>query len=213
MKKTWRAGVGVSFAAIAAGFALSGCQLAALFGGHGSQEAMYTFPKDARVLVFVDPQETVSLPPGFDAELAEKINQHLYAYKATDHIVAQDRLAQLRDKQGDNFKKLGIADIAAGTDADVVLTVSVAKLFAAPITTDNTVAQGDAEVFVKVVDRQGERLWPGDPLGVRIGAHEDPALVTDRNVPQILKSLEVQLTRRTGRMFHKYSLDDKTLLR
>jgi hypothetical protein len=208
MKKTW-----LTAACAAAGLcvAMAGCQLAAL-AGKGSQEALFKIKKEQRVLVLVDAMEAVSVPPGFDTALGQLLNQHLYAYKATDHIVAQERLLQLKDEKKDAYKKMSIEDIATATDADLVISVFVTRL-STPVTTDGTVGQADALVMVKVVDRNGNRLFPGDQGGVPIMAKEDPALTSDRNMEKTLQGLLVQLTRRTGRMFHKYSLDDKTLLR
>src|SRR6188768_1026301 len=82
MRNSWRV-VATSSVLLCAG--LAGCQLAALFGGHGTQPALFKFGKNQHVIVFVDPQEGVVLPPNFDVELTERLNSHLYSYKATDH--------------------------------------------------------------------------------------------------------------------------------
>ena len=200
----------VAVAVLGLSLGLAGCELAALFAGHGSQPALYQFGKNQRVLVLVDVLDGVTLPPGFDIGLAEGIGQHLYSYKAADHIVAQERLLQVRERNPDVFKKMGMADVAVATDADVVLHVRILR-FITPVISDGTVAQGDAEVFVKVVDRTGARLFPGDPTGVRVIAHQDPSLISDRSVPMTQTLMMAQLAMRTGRMFHKYSLEDRVL--
>ncbi len=54
---------------------------------------------------------------------------------------------------------MGIADVARETGADLVIYVNVVSL-SIPTTTDKAVAQGDAQVMVKVVDSAGVRVYP-----------------------------------------------------
>jgi len=191
---------------------LGGCEILYFLGGKGSQAALYTIPKDKRVLVLVDVHESVTAPPAFAANLGEKISTHLYRNNAADRLVSQDRVVSLQQSDPAAYKKMGVADIAKATDADIVMVVYVTQL-SIPVTTDGTVASGDAQIQVKIIDRNGERLWPGDVVGNKIDAHVDSAFTSERDVEGIVKELTDILSVRTGRMFHPYNLEDKTMLR
>src|SRR5687768_13943965 len=104
---------------------LAGCEILYFMGGKGSEPALYTIPKDKRVLVLVDIHEGVTVPPAFAAGLGEKISTHLFRNNGADHLVSQDRVIALQKDDPEAFKKMGVADIARGTDADIVLVVYV----------------------------------------------------------------------------------------
>ena len=190
---------------------LTGCELLGFFAGHGSQKALFDLPKDKRVLVLVDVRPEVTVPPTFAITLGDRISSYLFRNKATDKLVGQDRLLDLR-RDDARFRKMGVADIAATVDADVVIVAYVVSLDVGT-STDGTVTQGAALVTVKVVDRSGDRLWPGDAAGTRVEARVDPAFASDRDKAQVYKELGDLLTVRVGRMFHKYSLEDRDATR
>ena len=97
------------------------------------------------------------------------------------------------------------------TGADLVIYVNVVSL-SIPTTTDKAVAQGDAQVMVKVVDSAGVRVYPvTDVAGTPVQAHLEPALVEGRAEGAVLAELNDLLALRTGRMFHKYNLEDAEL--
>src|SRR4051812_8628708 len=104
---------------------LAGCELLYLMGGKGSQAALYTIPKEKRVLVLVDVHESVTAPPAFASGLGEKISTHLFRNNGADHLVSQDRLIALQQEDPAAYKKMGVADIAKAADADMVLVVFV----------------------------------------------------------------------------------------
>ena len=190
---------------------LTGCELLGFFAGHGSQKALFDLPKDKRVLVLVDVRPELTVPPTFAITLGDRISSYLFRNKATDKLVGQDRLLDLR-RDDARFRKMGVADIAATVDADVVIVAYVVSLDVGT-STDGTVTQGAALVTVKVVDRSGDRLWPGDAAGTRVEARVDPAFASDRDKAQVYKELGDLLTVRVGRMFHKYSLEDRDATR
>ena len=105
---------------------------------------------------------------------------------------------------------MGVADIAKATDADVVVVVNMVVL-QADTTSDGSVTQGTAEGEVKVVDKNGERLWPGDLLGTKVDAKVDPSFASDRGKGQVYTGLIDLLTIRVGRMFHPYDMEDKEM--
>ncbi len=186
---------------------LGGCGVLYLIFGQGDQPALYKFGKGQRVLVLVDVADGVSVPPVFPTSLADQIGLHLQRYKAVNvPLVPQERLIKLQQSDPQGYRKLGVADIAQDTDADQVLQVSILQM-AILKTADGTVAEGRAVARVKVCDRKG-RVWPGDATGQLVEGSVDMGLLQEKGPDEILKEMATQLTARTGRMFHSYSLDD-----
>jgi hypothetical protein len=191
---------------------LSSCQALYFLGGKGTQPALYTLPKASRILVFVDPRSTVSAPVDFPSALGEKIAAHLYKYGVADKFVAQERLTAL-SRDHAKFATMGIADVARATEADVVIYVDLISYEVNAIS-DESIAQGSVHVLVKVLDHNGDRLWPKDaPTGIETGAKIDPALTTDRDQAAVLKMLTDTLAIHVGRMFQKYDAEDPVLAR
>jgi hypothetical protein len=189
--------------------ACSSCAAMYFLNGKGDQEALFKLPKDKRVLVLVDTAPSVNATPGFTKLVAQKITDHLYKYKATDTLVAQSRLDAL--KEDPTYAKMGIADIARETGADLVIYVDLVALNTTS-TNDKSVAQGDAEVLVKVVDADGKHLYPpADAGGTPVQAHLDPSFTEGQVEGAVVNELSDQLGLRVGRMFHKYSRDDEEM--
>jgi hypothetical protein len=129
-----------------------------------------------------------------------------------DKFVAQERLTAL-SRDHAKFATMGIADIARATEADVVIYVDLISYEVNAIS-DESIAQGSVHVLVKVLDHNGDRLWPKDaPTGIETGAKIDPALTTDRDQAAVLKMLTETLAIHVGRMFQKYDAEDPVLAR
>lgn len=188
---------------------LSGCGLT---GAGGKQKALYTLPRQKRVMVFVDVHPTVEAPAGFANQLGENLSTHLFQYQAVDHVVAQARLAELR-RAPDTFKKMGVADVARATDADLVLYVDLITFNVSSLS-DDSITQGMAQVLVKVIDANGKRLWPlNDVAGAQVDAKVDPAFTEQRDKLAVAKELNDKLARDVGRMFHDYSPNEGELVK
>lgn len=189
---------------------LAGCQALYFLGGKGSQEALYKIPPGARVLVFVEHHPSIDVPVGFQRMVAERIADHLYQHKAADQFVPQDRVAMLAANP-EKFRDMSLADIAAATNADIVLDVVIVS-YNVISDADNAISQGNAGVIVRVVDKQGNRLFPpaGSP-GVSVASKSDPAFTSDRDINGMQREMAGLFAVRIGRMFHKFSLDDKDM--
>jgi hypothetical protein len=186
--------------------AFASCSLLYFLHGKGDEPALYTLPKDQRVLVFVDAPPSISLPPGYAASLGDKIGKHLFKYKAATKIVTQDRLTELRNDP--TFGDRGIADVAHATDADVIVYVNVIT-FNVGMISGGTVSRGDAQALVKVVDKNGHHLWPlNSESGMPVDAHVDENLEDKRDEAATLSEISDLLALHVGRIFHSYSLDD-----
>lgn len=213
MMADWQAmrrGTRLAFAGVLLA-AIGGCAVLGFLGGHGKRAALYKLPKDKQVLVLVDVRPEAGAPPTWGTMLGDRISSHLYQYKAADHLIGQDALLEMQ-KDPVAFQKMGVADIAQATGADIVIVVYIVELRVTQ-TAEGTVAQGNAEALVKVVDKTGTRLWPGQLAGEKVEAHVDPTLSSEKDKAAIFKELQDLMTIRVGRMFHDYDLEDKEMTR
>jgi len=199
------------FACALLALSLAGCQLAALAAGNGSQDALYKINKKQHVAVLVDVAETVTPPPTFPTTLADKIGAHLVKYRATEFLVPQGSIVDLQQRDPAQFKAMSIAQIARAVGADAVIVVRLTELDVAR-SEEKSVTEGFAEAYVKVVDRDGNRLYPGDEAGTKISSHIPAGLTSEQDTPALQKKMLDQLSVLTGRMFHAYSNDDKDMI-
>lgn len=182
----------------------AGCELM----GKGTQKALVELPKGARVLVLVDPRPAAGMPPDARVALGEALNQYLYQQKVADNFVAQARVTELRTHP--EYAKMGIADAARLTDADVVVFVDVVTYNVESVSYGQ-LTQGYAEALVRVTDRDGNRIYPGETeiLGLPVRALVRTELSDVSSEGAVRRQLVDQLAVRTGRMFHTYDLEDK----
>lgn len=195
---------------ILATMALGGCELLYFAGGKGKQPALYKFGKNEKALVLVEVREGLAPPPFLAPNLADAVTKHLWKYGAVQQpMITQDALMALQTSRPADYKKMGIADIAQATGADAVLHVFIIQ-FETPTTSDGTVSEGNAQAFVKVVNKDGTNVF-GSKTGLKLSAHDPEAYVSDRDVARTTQDLINQLTIQTGRMFHDYDLEDAVL--
>jgi hypothetical protein len=186
---------------LAALAAVSGCDL---WEGRPIRPAAYKLPKDKRVLVLVDVDPGLSPPPTYATNMADRIATALFSHKAADTLVPQAQALALQQK--DPSQKISTAEIARETGADVVVLVRLWYL-KTPKTADNLVAWGDAQAYVRVVDRNGNLLWPGRAPGATVAAHVPEAEVSVRDVPRIFQDLSDQLAKSIGRIFYDWQAE------
>ncbi len=205
----WRT-VARGLAVATLGLALSGCELLYFFGGgKGQQAAMYKFPKTYRVLVLVEVRDGVTVPPYLTSDLADSIDKHLWQYHAVEApMISQETLMAQERANPEGFKNMGVADIAQATGADAVIRVYITQ-FATPTTTDGSVDEGYAEAYIKVIDKKGTRLYPGETTGLHIIAHDAESLASERDTSKTTRDLISQLSTQAGRLFHSYDMEDK----
>lgn len=207
MARGWMARhiTGTLLAALA--LSLGGCELLYLMGGSSTHPASFKFPKGHRVLVLVELNQGVAAPPAFATTLADAVGSHLLQNKAVDApLIRQDQLISLQQANPEAYANMHLGDVATTLNADNVLYIKITQL-QTNVTADGTVADGAAEAFVKVLDKQGTRLWPGDVTGQRLLAQVTTGLLSDRDIPNILKSLNSQLADQTDALFHETAAD------
>lgn len=191
---------------------LTGCDML----GKGTQEALYTLPEKSRVLVLVEPRSTSGMPPDVSAKLGDLIIAHLYKYNVADQFVSQARITELRKDPNfngtDPQHRMGLADMAALTNADVVLYIDILR-FDIEDLSGGQVVQGNAVAMVKVVSKNGKRLWPSEtyPLGQQVNATVPPTLNEQGGNGAVQAKLMHDLAINVGRQFHAYDKEDKEL--
>jgi hypothetical protein len=169
--------------------------------------ASFKFDKKQRVLVMVELHEGVSAPPTFTTSLADAIGSKLWANKAVEApLVRQDQLITLQQSDPAGYSDLHLGDIAHKVGADAILHLYITKL-QTNITADGTVAEGYATAYVKVVDKDGKRLWPGNVEGTPINAALTAGLLSDRDVAGMVKALGQQITDQTEVLFRQTNND------
>ena len=178
------------------------------------QKALFTLPEGKRVLVLVDVRPSVGVPPEFATQLGQSISDKLWNWNAVSGggaMVPQTRILELK-KDASAFAQMGIADVAMAADADVVLHLDIVG-FSVSALSDDSITQGGAQTLVKVVDRDGTRLWPTATMGTLVEVSIAPAFSEQRNRAGVQKEIIDLLAIRTARMFIKYRLDDPKIAR
>lgn len=185
-------------AALAA--AMAGCDA---LEGRPTQPGLYKLPKGKSVLVLVDVREGVPSPPAFTTNLADRIGADLFTNKAVEKLVPQDQIVTLRQRDPAKFGAMNTDEVARATDADIVVRVYLTAL-QTQLSVDGSVVWGDATAYVKVIARDGQKLWPGQATGAPVVARVNEVQIEDRDVPRVLKDLSDQLATNIGRIFHEW---------
>lgn len=199
---------------LAFGLSLGGCaQMFYLFNGPDAVKAQFKIPKKSRVLVFADRRPGRDVPLEIPDLLSDRIILHLYQYKAADNFVAAARLAEMR--KSPIFADMSIPDVARKMDADIVIYIDILN-FQLREESGGQVTSGVAEAAVKVVDRDGKRLWPTDegaasPLGQSVTAEIEQNMADVRNMTATREELIKRMTTRIGRLFHDWSSEDREI--
>lgn len=178
---------------------LAGC----LVDDTNYQDALYKLPEKSRVLVWVDPRSTADMPVDTAPALGQSIAQDLYTYKVAGTFVAQSRLSAIR--QDPKYKEYGIADVARLTDADLVVYVDMLTFHVTSLSSGQ-LTEGGAEAVIKVVDKNGKRLWPDNlsALGYPVTAHVDINVSEDQSTSAVRTDLIANMTKKVGQLFHKW---------
>jgi hypothetical protein len=177
-------------------------------------KARYVLPKTGKVLVFVDERPGYGVPLDVPQVLAMDLTTHLYRFKVSEqeNLVSPEKITLLRQDPG-TFEKLDVMTVARETRADYVVFVDLFK-FDVQTSSDGMLTGGAAQALVRVVDRDGRRLWPtGEAMPYSVEAQVAPAMTEDKNVLAVRKQLIEDLTVKIGRLFHDYTSDNKYLAR
>jgi hypothetical protein len=183
-------------------------------------KAQYVLPKTGKVLVFVDERPGYGVPLDVPPILAMDLTTHLYRQKAAEaeNLVNPEKVTVLRQNakvrpDGKTFEELDVMTVARETGADYVLFVDLFR-FDVQSSSDGMLTGGAAQALVRVVDRDGRRLWPaGEVMPSSVDTLVQPAMTEDRDELAVRKRLIEDLTVKIGRLFHDYASDNKYLAR
>ncbi|MGC8624326.1 MAG: hypothetical protein ACP5VQ_03555 [Phycisphaerae bacterium] len=191
---------------LATSFSLGGCELAYLLAGNGSHAALYKLPKKDRLLVLVDTSANSQLTIHAMATLMTLVNQILYQHKCANNFVPAYRIVALQRQNPVQYHSMGIADIAQAVNANVVVYVFV-KQFDVTLESAGQLTKGNADALVKVVDKNGNRLWPKDGSpGLSVTARIPTATTVSQSPEAVQNAMVTILARRISRMFYRYSI-------
>ncbi len=204
-QKTWRAAM-VVVLMLTTAFSLGGCELAYLLAGNGSHAALYKLPKKDRILVLVDTSANSQLTIHAMATLMTLVNQILYQHRCANNFVPAYRIVALQRRNPVQYHAMGIANIAQAVNANAVVYIFV-KRFDVTLESAGQLTKGRAEAMVKVVDENGNRLWPknGSP-GVSVTARIPTATTVSQSPEAVQNAMVTILARRISRIFYRYSL-------
>ena len=171
--------------------------------------AAFIIPKNRHVLVFVESRSDWGVPLDIPTSLAKNLTEHLYHYKEADVLVTPEKVTALKmDPASDKFD---VMTFARKTDADIVVYVDLWQ-FQAQTTSQGLLTEGVAQALVRVVDRDGNRLWPaGEVIPYAVESTVPAAPAEDQDVSVVRKKMLEDLTVRIGRLFQEYAKDDKYL--
>ena len=191
---------------ITTAFCLGGCELAYLFAGNGSHAALYKLPVKNRVLVLIDTSANSQLSIHAMATLMTLVNQTLYSHKCANQFVPAFRIVALQRQNPEKYHSMGIADIAHAVHANDVIYIYV-KRFDITLESAGQLTKGSADAMVKVVDENGNRLWPKDGSpGASIIARIPTSTAVSQSPQAVENGLVVILARRISRIFYRYAV-------
>ena len=117
--------------------------------------------KNARMLVLAE-NARVPSASSTDADLLARYVGEELTKNNVAPIVDLDKLRQLRDARGEEYKKLSVTAIGRNCGAEQVMYIQLTRNLIAPFAGDDTY-RGEATAVVKMVDtRTGNTLWPKD---------------------------------------------------
>ncbi len=185
---------------------MGGCELAYLLAGNGSNAAQYKLSKKMRILVLVDTSADSQLSVHSMATLMTSVNQILYAHKCANNFVPAYRIVALQRQNPVQYHSMGIADIAHAVNAGVVVYIFV-KRFDVTLESAGQLTKGSADALVKVVDANGNRLWPmtGSP-GQSVTARVATGTAVSQSPHEVQSAMLAILARRISRLFYRYAV-------
>jgi len=212
-RRWWRAG-GLAGAVLALVLlTVPGCAMFFMMTGKGQQKALFEFPEKARVLIMVDTHPNTGIPVDVPAMLGTALAAQ-WQPRANHPLEFVDpgRLTQLQ-YNADAFRSLSIADVARKTHADYVVYVDLLQ-FSVQGRSENQISQAVTQTMVRVVDRDGQRVFPTDAsAGMPVSAALPPTLGESASSSQQKDKLIDLLSIRITRMFFDYDLEDQAVIR
>ncbi len=147
--------------------------LVAQFAPPQKIEPVYEFPKNKKVLVFVDDLLNPVSYIAVKNDLTKKLNRQLTEHGIVKDVISYDRLMDLKGAMP-KFNQLAISEVGNKLGADVVLYVQIDK-FSLKDDEESPLWHGNFEATIRMVDVDKGRLWPKDrPSGYPVEPVKTP---------------------------------------
>ena len=182
---------------------LTGCEVGYFIFGQGDQPAVFKIPEQSRVLVLVDKAANSPMTVSDLQSLINTMNLLLYQNKVATQFVPAFRLTNLQ-RNTELYQSMGIADIAAAVRADIVIYIYLRK-FSAKLISDKQISEGYASAIVKVVNKNGTRLWPKDATdGYPITVKIPQALASSQSSAAVHNALIQAVAQKVALLFYSH---------
>jgi len=143
---------------------------------------------------------------------AERLNRDI-SNEFTEHkvapVVPPQQLMELKASKGEAFARMDIPAVAKSLGARQVIYVDLVKFSVGPPSGSDMV-KGEAEALVKVVDENGQTLWPRESSAGRQVKVETPYLRTDTGVDEagVREQIYQKLADHVARLFYDAPSDE-----
>ncbi len=195
----------------AAAISQSGCAVfawtVAQFAPPQKVKALYTPPKDKKILVFVDDVHSQVTYQPVKAELTDRLNAKLTDRKIAGSTIPYRNLAHLA-VTGEGFDAMRVVEVGRHLGADLVLYVHIDK-FSLRDDEQGPLWRGRLGATIRMVDVEKGRLWPLDsPAGYAVPTVEPPPV--DDSSPsygaKLAKDMAEEMAERIACCFYDHTL-------
>jgi hypothetical protein len=173
-------------------------------------KAQYTLPEKGQMLVLVWDRPGSGVPLDVSSRLAMGITKHLGKFTKTHDFVNPDLVTPLK-QNAQEYSKMDVMSIARKTGAQYVLVVDLYE-FRADQLSSGLLTSGNAQALIRVVDRDGVRMWPareGNPVQIQTDVR--PGTSDQQTLADVKTKLISDLGVKVGRVFHDYGTDEMEL--
>ena len=206
----WR--LTVAAGAILVPAALAGC---ALFSFAAVTLAPHTKAEyelaQVPTLVLVDDFDVHLRDPALANFIAGQVGENLKHRKAIKTTIPIARLNAVAAELGEDYRRTPVSRVARSVGAAQVICVNIVSV---SIMSDPGIMEPTAELWVKVIDAEGNRRFPptregaprlshGRPMTVRM-PHRYLADGDDTSTPVVMRTLAQRVARDVARLFHNY---------
>lgn len=199
---------------------LSGCGLFSYLVANlallPKEAALYHLPKDKNILVFPDDVSGQLSYPPLKKLLAQNVAAAMMREKLAASVVPYQKVDELSSQVGQRWYRMddsgmGVAEVTRTVGADLAVYLSI-RHFQLKDNPSDPSWRGKITVLVKVVDRDGKRLWPTDRTdGYEVSVDTSPGVEEGATVGQVLtQQLAGMMAEKVTSLFYKHTVHDNS---
>ena len=176
-----------------------------IFGGNEKIKPLYEFPKEKKILVFVENDPSLYYLSGVEmvrAELASRISDHLLEQQVAVGTISQARLMNALEQLPD---RASMSEIGNMCGADFVLRVRIEKLSFQDVP-NTTLYTGRMQTAARVIDVNVgkvfppvEQKYPVDPVTLQPADDSSPTYAT-----VVAKALAIRMSDTIAKLFYEH---------